>query len=204
MNPYEKIIRRLEDFILSERDLKSVGNIPFDHDGKKELGYPYIRASNRSLGNALGLLEKLLVKPVKDIKFLEIGCGIGTKCEIARLIGMEATGIDILPEYIHIAQQIYPDCTFSQANAFEYDYSGFSAVYYHVPFFEDYLVEQLENRVLSQLPIGAVLIATRISEALAGALGGDVASQHGFSVHRLTVEEDIGRLIVLKKMHISQ
>jgi len=199
MNHHEKVIRRLEDFILGERDLKSVGNIPFEHDGKKELGYPYIRASNRSLGNALGELEWLLEKPVKYIKFLEVGCGIGTKCEIARLIGMEATGIDILPEYINIAQQIYPDCAFLHANAFEYDYNRFDAVYYHVPFFNDDLVQQLEDRVLSQLPIGAVLIVTRISEALARLLEENVATQRGYSVHGLTVEEDIGRLIVVQK-----
>ena len=199
MDHHEKVIRRLEDFILAERNLKSVGNIPFEHDGKRELGYPYIRASNRSFENALGELEWLLEKPVKDILFLEVGCGIGTKCEIARLIGMEASGIDILPEYINLAQMIYPDCTFLHANAFEYNYNRFDAVYYGVPFFDDYLIQQLEDRVLSQLPFGAVLIVTRISEALAKMLGEDATSQHGYSVHRLTVEEDIGRLVVEQK-----
>ena len=199
MDHNEKVVRRLEDFILAERDLKSVGNIPFDHDGKVELGYPYIRASNQSLVAALGELERLLEKPVNEIQFLEIGCGIGTKCELARLIGMKASGIDLLPEYVNLAKQVYPACTFLHANAFEYDYKPFDAVYYHVPFFDDYLVQQLEDRVLSQMHLGSVLIVTRISEAMASNLGGDATSQYGYTVHRSNVEEDIGRLIVLQK-----
>ena len=75
MNRHEEVICRLEDFILAERNLKTVGNIPFEPDGKEVLGYPYIRASNRSIGNALGELEWLLEKPAKDIRFLEVGCG---------------------------------------------------------------------------------------------------------------------------------
>ena len=200
MNLSEKIVRRLEDFILAERNLKSVGNIPFEHDGNIELAYPYIRASNQSLIAALGELERILDKPICEIQFLEVGCGIGTKCELARLTGMKASGIDLLPEYVNLAKRVYPDCTFSHANAMDCDYTSFDAVYYHVPFFNDYLVQQLEERVLSQLRLGAVLIVTRISEAMSENLRGEARSRHGYSVQRAAVEKDIGRLIIIQKL----
>jgi SAM-dependent methyltransferase len=199
MDYLETIIRRMEDFILAQRGLESVGDIEFEHAGKREQGYPYIRAANRPLANALAEVVSIVAKPVDAIRFLEVGCGIGTKCEIARLMGMKAFGIDILPAYIDLAQQLYPECRFTQANALAYDYTPFDAVYYHVPFFEDDLVRQLENRVLSQLPFGAVMIVTRASRALARTLEHEPAAPDGCSVHRLTVRQDVGRLILMKK-----
>jgi len=199
MDHNEKVVRQLEDFILAAQGLQSVGNLPFDHHGKMEIGYPYIRASNQSLMVALGQLERLLEKPVNEIQFLEIGCGIGTKCELARLLGMKASGIDLLPEYVDLAKQVYPACTFWHANAFECDFQSFDVVYYHVPFFDDDLVRQLEDRVLSHIRQGAVLIVTRISETMANDRAGDATSRRGYTVQRPDFAEDIGRLIVLQK-----
>ena len=195
----EKVIRSLEDFILTEHQLDSVGNLRFEHQGKEELGYPYLRASNRSLVSAIVAI-KAIMKPAGDeLRFLEVGCGLGTKTELARLSGMQAFGIDLLPEYVELAQKIYPDCKFDHANALHFQYESYDIVYYHVPFFDDHLIRQLEERVLSQVRRGAMMIATRLSTELAQLIDEQSTSGYGCAVKRVSVDEDVGRLTIVQK-----
>ncbi|MCA9190569.1 MAG: methyltransferase domain-containing protein [Planctomycetales bacterium] len=193
----EEVVRQLEDFILAEHNLLSVGNIPFEHHGKIEKGYPYIRASNASLLNAFQVVEGALGKPLNEAQFLEIGCGIGTKCELARQTGMSATGVDLLAEYVALARRVYPLCSFVHANALELDYCTFDIVYYHVPFFGDELVRELEQRLLQQLPLGSMLIVTRISDWLVGMLQ---APQQNDRFQQISTNVDLGRLKLLRKI----
>ncbi|MCA9128174.1 MAG: class I SAM-dependent methyltransferase [Planctomycetales bacterium] len=196
----EEVVRQLEDFILAERGLLSVGNIPFEHNGKVERGYPYIRASNASLLNAFRTIEGVTGKPLNQVRFLEVGCGLGTKCELARQAGMTATGIDLLTEYVNLARQLYPLCAFEQANALEYNYGCFDVVYYHVPFFGEELVRELEKRLLEQLQCGSMLIVTRISDWLAE---GFETKGGGIYFQRIATDVDVGRLTLLCKLHDS-
>ncbi|MEM9586899.1 MAG: class I SAM-dependent methyltransferase [Planctomycetota bacterium] len=199
MELHEKVIRRLEDFILDDRQLRSVGNLSFEHRGKQEIAYPYLRALNGPLVNAVGALIKRDGRAPDALRFLEVGCGIGTKCELVRLLGVSATGIDLLPEYVELAKKVFAECAFLHANALEFDYHGFDIVYYHAPFFDDHLIESLESRVLSQLPVGGVLIATRISPAFAAVLDSNGTDRGDWMAERSTLEVDVGRLVVVKK-----
>ncbi|MCA9152167.1 MAG: class I SAM-dependent methyltransferase [Planctomycetales bacterium] len=195
----EQVIRRLEDFILAERKLQGITNVPFQHHGKDVSGYAYVRAMNKPLVAALSELSPMLSHADRKLRFLEVGSGIGTKCQLAQLLGYAATGIDLLPEYVELAQHIYIDCDFQHANALAYNYEPFDVVYYHVPFFDDELIEQLENRVLSQVHTGGILIATRISPALTRFLDADPVPHRDYAAHRLRLGQDIGRLVVVRK-----
>lgn len=195
----EQVIRQLEDFILAENDLFGTERIPFEHHGKMEFGYSYIRSANTSFQCALVAVLKLFARPISEIRFLEAGCGLGTKCEIARLHGMQATGFDLKIEYVELAQRIFRDCSFVSSNVFDFDYSQFDLVYYHVPFFEDKLLFQLEIRILTQLPVGSVLFVTRFSDQLRQSIyeGGKIKPQ--FSDVLFDPGFDLGRICVLQK-----
>lgn len=195
----EQVIRRLEDFILHEHQLKAIGNLPFQYNGEERLAYSYIRASNGPLVAALRGLQQHLDRPPAELQFLEVGCGIGTKCELARGLGMQTTGIDLLPEYVNLANQVYPECKFITANALEFDYASFDLVYYHVPFFDDCLLQALEDRVLSQIRSGAVLIVTRTSQSLARTLSTPDSSSQDFGVAPVSVAAEVGRLVLIQK-----
>ncbi|MEL6105400.1 MAG: hypothetical protein AAFU85_05165 [Planctomycetota bacterium] len=60
MDLQERIVRRLEDFVLAERGLDSVGDIRFQHEGEEQSAYPYIRALNSSFIHALQSLPAAL------------------------------------------------------------------------------------------------------------------------------------------------
>ena len=166
MSLSELIVRRLEDFILSERNLLGTGTIRFTHEGEAARGYPYIRSSNEHFERAMQHAISQLDQPVEMLRFLEVGSGIGTKTELARLLGMQATGLDFKQEYVDLAQELFPECTFQQANALDFDYGSFDVVYYHQPLTTPELMFQLERRCLNQLPAPSILVATRLSPQL--------------------------------------
>ncbi len=86
-------MRQLEDYILEENDLYGAGRIPFEHEGKTEYGYPYIRAAHKSFETALLACSQLISPPSSGgIRFLEVGCGI------AKAHGMQSAGFDLKDE----------------------------------------------------------------------------------------------------------
>ncbi|MDA0658802.1 MAG: methyltransferase domain-containing protein [Planctomycetota bacterium] len=202
MSNFGEVIRQLEDFVLAENDLYGAGRVPFEHEGETQYGYPYVRSSHRLFEEAALVCSNLIPKPVHDIRFLEVGCGLGTKCEIARQHGMHATGFDLKSEYVTLARQIFLDCTFLEANALEFDYGEFDLVYYHVPFFDDRLLFQLELRIFSHLPIGGVLLVTNFSQAFQRAMYDSDGIRTSFRSVFFDPGLELGDLQVLQKKSI--
>lgn len=200
MSILEEVIRQLEDYILEENDLYGAGRIPFEHEGKTEYGYPYIRAAHKSFETALLACSQLISPPSSGgIRFLEVGCGIGTKCGIARAHGMQSAGFDLKDEYVALARKIFLECTFDQGNAFDFDYGGYDLVYYHVPFNEDSMLFQLETRILLQIPVGSVLFVTRFSDALQQTIYDKDNIKLSFRTLLFDPGLDVGRIRVLQK-----
>lgn len=199
MSTHEQVIRQLEDFILAEHELYPASRLPFEHAGKVEYGYPYIRFGNAAFETALVACLEVMRQPSRTVRFLEVGCGLGTKCEIARLHGMQASGLDLNPEYVALADRIYFNCTFLHANALEFDYREFDLVYYHVPFFEDSLLFDLERQILSQLPIQGVLFVTRVSASLQQALQEKAALKSSLGKVHCGSELDVRRIQAFQK-----
>ena len=70
--------------------------------------------------------------PVGMPGFLDVGCGIGTKCLLAQQAGFTAYGIDRVPEYLAEAAQL--GVSAEQVLAGDYTgYSGFGLVYVNHP-----------------------------------------------------------------------
>lgn len=200
MSILEQIVRRLEDFVLVDKGLDNVGRIPFKHNGKTEHGFPYIRSACGPFEAALLSCAQLIGRPKETLRFLEVGCGLGTKCGIARLHGLQVWGVDLKSEYVELADRIFPDCEFTQANAYDVDYSQYDLVYYHRPVSEDSMIFQLENRILSQLPNRGVLFVTDLSHRLQQALYDQAGRiKPALSSKLLDPSYDLGRIRVLQK-----
>jgi trans-aconitate methyltransferase len=90
--------------------------------------------------------------------FLDVGCGPGTKCQIAAAFFVRAHGIDLDPEMIAEAKaRGASDVTAEVADAFTWDrYGEFAIVYVNRP---STLQDKLEKRVCDLMAPGAVLIA---------------------------------------------
>src|SRR5215813_10070328 len=103
----------------------------------------------------LVLLIEALAEAPGD-KFLEVGCGPGTKMMLAeRLFGLDVSGFDRVPEYVKAAVE-------QNLNAFECDameyggYGEFDVVFFNRPFRDAGLEQQLERTVWRRMRRGAV------------------------------------------------
>lgn len=112
---------------------------------------------------------------------------------------MQVTGFDLKSEYVSLARQVFLDCTFLEANALEFDYGEFDLVYYHVPFFGDRLLFQLELRIFSHLPIGGILLVTNFSQAFQRAIYDSDSIQESFRSVFFDPGLELGDLQVLQK-----
>ena len=102
MGALEEVLRRLEDYILEQAGVFGCGQFDFEYEGRSHRGYPYIRSSMAALAKALLQYQEMTVPSQAPPRFLEVGCGLGSKCELARQLGFEATGVDLKPEYCDV------------------------------------------------------------------------------------------------------
>ncbi len=106
------------------------------------------------------LIEAIAEAPGK--KFLEIGCGPGTKMMLARdLFGLDVTGFDRVTEYVAAAKEQGLDAW--QCDAFDCQaYGKFDIVFFNRPFRDRPTQAKLEKQVYSKIRRGAVVIAMNL------------------------------------------
>tara|TARA_Y100000034_G_scaffold129783_1_gene186909 strand:+ start:443 stop:1054 length:612 start_codon:yes stop_codon:yes gene_type:complete len=94
---------------------------------------------------------------VKAKKFLDIGCGIGTKVMLADVL-FDAHGLELNEEYLRVADLI--GCrNVWQADAMEYvEYGDYDILYFYAPFREDILQNRFERHVYQHMSPGTILI----------------------------------------------
>lgn len=94
--------------------------------------------------------------PAEGLMFLDVGCGPGTKCRLAReLYDLDVYGIDIVPRFVGEAQAHHIKATVQ--DAFEYkSYKRFDIVLVNRP---SGLQDELENLIMREMDSDAVLIA---------------------------------------------
>ena len=67
-------------------------------------------------------------------RFLDVGCGIGTKMFLAEMLGYSVHGIDIHPEYVELTNTIIGSGSAELVDAFTYtDYDKFDVIYMYQP-----------------------------------------------------------------------
>ena len=63
-------------------------------------------------------------------RFLDVGCGIGTKLLAAHFMGFTVSGIELHSEYAEVARRLVPEAQITVCNAFDYQgYGDFDVVY---------------------------------------------------------------------------
>lgn len=94
------------------------------------------------------------------MSFVDVGCGIGTKCMAARTAGLSSYGIDCVPEYVEAARSRDVRCEVADAYTWSH-YDEFGIVYVSHPFRVKALEVKLEQRILRQMAPGAVFMTPR-------------------------------------------
>lgn len=90
-------------------------------------------------------------------RFLDAGCGIGTKCLIAASLGLAAEGAERVPAYIDRARGW--GITVHEADLLEWDgYAGYGIVYLNHPLHREDREAQFEQQLGDRLAAGTVLV----------------------------------------------
>lgn len=107
----------------------------------------------------------LALGPGQPRRFLDIGCGGGTKVFLASRYFERCDGLDLDSGYIAAAQSTLlaldaQECSAFQANAVEFDgYGDYDVIYFFRPMRDDALLDALEDRLMEQVRPGTVIIA---------------------------------------------
>ena len=105
----------------------------------------------------LVLLVEAMAEAPGD-RFLEVGCGPGTKMLLARdLFGLEVHGFDRVPEYVEAAKEHHLEVAVQDALSYQ-DYGKYDIVFLNRPCREPTLERELERTVWAKMRRGSVLI----------------------------------------------
>jgi SAM-dependent methyltransferase len=96
-------------------------------------------------------------------RFLEIGCGIGTKMLLAReFYGLDVFGIERVPEYV--AQAVKLDLDVAEADAAGwYNYGAFDLIWFNRVFRDPVTEAALELQVWEDMAPGAVVMCANLN-----------------------------------------
>ncbi len=95
-------------------------------------------------------------------RFLEIGCGIGTRMKAASVIfGLDVHGVERVPEYAAEAVKLGMDAEVTDALTYD-GYGKYDIIWFNRPFRDPELQRQLEARVWDQVASGAVVICANL------------------------------------------
>lgn len=90
-------------------------------------------------------------------RFLDIGCGIGSKLALMSALGWETHGIDRHLPYVEAARELVPEAKVEHADAFDVGAFDADLVYMYRPAVSDELEDRLEQHVLERVVPGAVM-----------------------------------------------
>jgi len=91
-------------------------------------------------------------------RFLEVGCGIGTKMQLAESLGFSAYGIEILPELVAEARNEGLDVVEADARSWR-GYAEFDTVYVNHPLLDSGAEEAFERELHQAMKPRSVLVA---------------------------------------------
>lgn len=95
-------------------------------------------------------------------KLLECGAGFGFTAALAKELGFDVTGIEIMPAYVEVSRQFFPSVRMFLEDLLTFDRFGeFDAIYYNGPFADERTQIEFENKVERCLRPGGVIVAIR-------------------------------------------
>lgn len=109
-----------------------------------------------------GQLVGIAAEVASGCRFVDAGCGIGTKCLAASAFGLPAHGIDRVPQYVEAARRYGVSAEVADVRDWG-RYGEFDIVYVSHPL-RDVLVEAaFEEWLFGQMKPGAVFVSPRVA-----------------------------------------
>jgi len=90
-------------------------------------------------------------------RFMDVGCGIGTKLAIAHHLGWQVSGIEKHEPYARAARDLIPEASVQVVDAFDCETFDADVVYMYRPMRSDHDQERLETHVLAHSRPGTVM-----------------------------------------------
>jgi hypothetical protein len=144
----------------------------YDNEHTKAGHWDYI---TYSIGSFLAHMEEVRKLIGPDKKFIDVGCGIGTKVHLASHY-FDAYGVELHPPYAKSARKLTRTKKFHkfggytayhtrhlhqrifQTDALKFNYSGYDVVYFFRPMSNDKMQKELEQRIYKQVKPGTIII----------------------------------------------
>lgn len=90
-------------------------------------------------------------------KFLDVGCGIGTKLLLMDYIGWSVTGLERIPEFAETASKMCPDADVLTIDAFDYlGYADHDFIYTYKPIRDNEKMAELLDFIVDGAKKGAL------------------------------------------------
>ena len=109
---------------------------------------------------------------IANLRFIDVGCGVGQKVFLAHCFGFNAFGLELRKELIDTGEHLFGSMSvskryyhergefFIQGNALTYpDYSRFDIIYFYCPLADDKLEIELEKKIIADAHSGAIVLA---------------------------------------------
>lgn len=139
--------------------------------------YVYIALSPLGFIESLLVVDRLLGRKSAALpKFLDVGCGIGSKVILAGQLGLDAYGLEVNAKYAKIAEAlVYRTNTFYdyespqplkrtfkkifRADGRKFDYSPYDIIYFYVPNCNAAAQEQMTDQIITTAKKGTFILA---------------------------------------------
>ena len=90
-------------------------------------------------------------------RFLEVGCGIGTKLALMQVLGWQVAGIDRYEPYIRSAKELVPEADFVAADMRDVPFFDADVVFMYHPAVNDDVEAAMEKHLVDSVAPGTVL-----------------------------------------------
>lgn len=163
-----KMRERFENIVSVINDIEQLHEYQnFNERVKIKTGYyGYIPLTPLRFISLIEEVSKILSKRAflsESIRFLEIGCGIGIKMNIAKeMLGIDLNqveGIEVDSKMVKLSKY-FTKSKIHNIDAFDFkNYSDFNIVYYYVPIANHEIECKLERLIEDNLKVGSFIIA---------------------------------------------
>ena len=152
----EAMIEKLERFITP----KLSGD---EHKRKEDSGeFTYIGLRPSEFIEQLEQFRQIHFQKISSgqrLKFVDVGCGIGSKLILAHNSWLSLVGIEIEPSYVEVARKLVPFADIRCQDAMSVDYGEFDVVYFYCPFRDLKKQAALEAHIVNTAKSGAYILA---------------------------------------------
>jgi SAM-dependent methyltransferase len=154
----ESVIRCFEDGLIGDR--KKGKDTPKESFPYIPLGIDVFIKQMKYAKKVLAAIHHIYPQNLYHHKFIDVGCGIGTKVIIARQF-FNAYGLELSKKYCEVSKKMFPrkDNRIINCNALTFKkYKMFDIIYYYCPISDSVIQRKLEQRIFRNAKPGAMII----------------------------------------------